>query len=188
MTFGRKYSWKPSSQNPGPGFYDSRYNMVESRSTSAVRMDKSRMEDRSNFLETSRTEAPDVTYNPSKPFGSEIKNKMHFGQRRESKLYDSPAPGQYECVEQLVRKRSKNCFISKTARQTDEHIVGRQKGKTPTMVDYNLMKPFGFNNKTMTLGGKYKDMPRRNGPSVGDYDPSHKLVKPSTKNVKIHEP
>jgi hypothetical protein len=79
MTFGRKYSFKPTSNNPGPGFYSSRFQMVESRSTSAVCMDKNRYEQRSQFLEMTKTDGPDVLYNSTKPFGSDVTRKIDFG-------------------------------------------------------------------------------------------------------------
>lgn len=86
MTFGGKYKWKTDS-NPGPGYYTSRFGITESRSTSAVTMNKrSGSENRSQFLERNKTDGCDRLYDHTTAFGSDVRHKMHFGARRESKL------------------------------------------------------------------------------------------------------
>lgn len=151
-------------------------------------MDKERKENRCNFFEGMQQDTPDVTYDSTLPFGAQITNKMQFGQRRPSKIANGPAPGQYEPSQRLTRRRSQNHSIGKAPRATDQHIVPRGKGKTPSMGDYNVMKPFGAECKKMSIGLKYRDAKRRDGPSPCEYDPSIKLVKPSQKNTKISEP
>ena len=92
---------------------------------------------------------------------------MTLGGKYEWKADSNPAPGQYEpegAVGQ-VKPRSKAALI----REETGYKVPREPSPDAGMYDGHI-KPFGANDKQMTLGGKYKWSADSN-PAPGQYEP-----------------
>lgn len=122
-------------------------------------MVKQKKEIRHGYLEENKTAAPtNVTYDTQKPFGQDNKSRVNFGRKHPApRANNNPAPGQYETKVDKVKPSNKSYTISQIARNTHEHIARVKKGKSPSIGDYNVAKPFGSTTKNMTMGKKTQE-------------------------------
>ena len=162
--FGRPYEFRPST-NPGPGSYnvDQGLSLTKSRSSTALFKESKRRE-----LSGTRPDQPSVgpgTYNPHKQFGHNDR-QFTMGKPYEFKPDKNPPPGLYDL------EKAWNQVTPRTAAPIVRKEVGRNKKMevTPDAGQYEPMRPFGYNDKKMTMGTKYKWKPDSN-PHPAYYNP-----------------
>lgn len=92
----------------------------------------------------------------------------------------NPPPGSYD-LEEAWNKTTPRPLVPKYKAK-----AGREKKPdvTPDAGFYEPQKPFGYTEKKMTIGGKYKWKPDGN-PHPAYYQPNDKLTKSSTPITKI---
>lgn len=89
-------------------------------------------------------------YDPHKPFGSDIKNKVDFGSKYEFKLDSNPPPGFYQPNFDVTKPHAPSATIN------PEEIPKRPQEPTPDGGSYDPHKPFGADLKNVDFGSKYE--------------------------------
>jgi hypothetical protein len=166
MTIGGKYKFVPDS-NPAPGQYEPEgaAAVVKPRSKAAIIKEES-------GYRVPRENAPDPGQYDGhlKTFGYNERN-MTIGGKYKFVPDSNPAPGQYEPegAVGVTKPRTQAAII----KEENGYRVPREQSPDPGQYDAHL-KTFGYNERNMTIGGKYKFVPDSN-PAPGQYEPEGAL-------------
>ena len=104
-----------------------------------------------------------------------------MGTKYKTATDNNPAPGQYdpEGATAHVKPKTKGAIIVRDSK------FKLQKDSNPEPGRYDgHIKPFGKNDRNMTMGGKYKHFENTN-PAPGQYEPDSNFVRPASKAAKI---
>jgi hypothetical protein len=117
-----------------------------------------------------------------KPFGHSEK-QITLGSKHKPIVNSNPAPGQYETstAATLTKPKSRAAKISKNI----SYKTPKAPEPDPGQYDTHL-KPFGYTEKRMTLGGKYKPV-KNSTPGPGTYDSHNKLATQASRTAIIRK-
>jgi hypothetical protein len=170
MTMGGKYKWKPDSNPPLGGYdLDSGYAATKYMNRSCIIKGET-----SPYRRPKEQNPEPGQYDAHlKPFGSDSR-KMTLGGKYKWKPDSNPPIGGYD----LDSGYSATQYMNRSTiikGETSPYRRPKEQNPEPGQYDAHL-KPFGFSERKMTLGGKYK-WKADNNPPLGGYNPDESFKK-----------
>ena len=123
----------------------------------------------------------------AKPFGSDIKHKMHFGGKYKFKANNNPPPGLYDPKPEATKPKAPGFSMDQTTSGRSDFTSSPMKDNQSGGQYDKHLTPFGADVKqTMTLGGKYKWKPDSNPPpGLYDVEAAKNYAMPKSRAAKI---
>ena len=198
VTMGNKYKFVPK-EGPPPGLYNP--DMADGQTKPKQRDIKISPEKRDTgaFLDGNQRYGAESANDPGKydghltAFGSDINTKVTMGNKYKFVPKEGPPPGLYnpDMADGQTKPKQRDIKISPEKRDTGAFLDGNQRygaeaANDPGMYDGHL-KAFGADiNTKVTMGNKYKFVPKE-GPPPGLYDPdlADGQTKPKQRDIKI---
>lgn len=179
VTMGSKYRTEYDSK-PGPGHYSPDSGKIKPSIRGVALMKDASRSPRSHKFEKTMDPAPGSYDGHIKPFGYNSKAAT-MGGKYKTATDSNPAPGQYdpEGATALVKPKTKGAIIVRDS----QFKLQKDLNPEPGRYDGHI-KPFGKNDRNMTLGGKYKHHYDTN-PAPGQYEVDTNLTKPKSTAAKI---
>lgn len=151
--------------------------MFNNRST--VDISKSPNQPRLKFAQKATHNISSVSYDYLKPFGSDATFKTIQGRPKFKPMNNNPGPTSYNPKLHGIMPNQNNLLTSKSQRTL------KILNKNPDAGMYQKIDQFGKNAPKYTMMGRADKDKRNRNPSPLQYDPSYKLVKPTTPGAFI---